>query len=149
MFGHGIEKRARLRRWRRRWRCAQCELGCELTNVGHDDAPRASSRCVLTRATARGRGMAHARRMRCAHAGVRRVGIQCGDGVRHMSRAHGGAFVLFSWCFVCPHTPARARWCERARDTRLGASNATWCARRRARRGARGRRARCSRVSVR
>lgn len=64
--------------------------------------------------------MANAHKMQCAHAGVRRVGIQCGDGVRQMSRAHGGAFVLFLWSF-CVLTRLHARGGASARETRAWA----------------------------
>ena len=67
--------------------------------------------------------MANARRVRCAHAGVRRVGIQCGDGVRHMSRAHGGAFVCSSsrGALVCVLTRVHARGGASARGRRAWA----------------------------
>ena len=65
--------------------------------------------------------MAHARRMRCAHAGVRRVGIQCGDGVRHMSRAHGGAFCVVFVVLLCVLIRLHARGGANARETRAWA----------------------------
>lgn len=93
--------------------------------------------------------MANARRVRCAHAGVRRVGIQCGDGARHMSRAHMVELlcVLLFVELACVLTRVHARGGASARGRRAWAHRTRRGARADARDEARDER--CGRARVR